>query len=105
MEREQLEIRHAQELQEIQALKDTLVQQKEQLEEQQEKLHTEVKIKKKGLVLNRMQGLTRLAAAKSKAEEHDEKKRQYQREMIINRLKSSSESLNYKTQLAEARRV
>lgn len=65
-----------------------LRQQKEELAARAQVLQADVKSKQRGLILNRMQGLTRLAAAKLKAEEHDEQKKNLQREMIINRLRS-----------------
>ena len=52
-----------------------------------------------------MQGLTRLAAAQQKAAEHDETKKDLQREMIVNRLRTSSEKQKYKQAIDEARAV
>eukprot|EP00668_Euglena_longa_P040768 GGOE01053670.1.p1 GENE.GGOE01053670.1~~GGOE01053670.1.p1 ORF type:complete len:715 (+),score=184.95 GGOE01053670.1:375-2519(+) len=104
-EREQIEARHNAELMEIQQLRDNLRQQKEELAARAQVLQADVKSKQRGLILNRMQGLTRLAAAKLKAEEHDEQKKNLQREMIINRLRSNSEKKRYKEMIESAKEV
>eukprot|EP00669_Euglena_mutabilis_P013747 TRINITY_DN873_c0_g1_i1.p1 TRINITY_DN873_c0_g1~~TRINITY_DN873_c0_g1_i1.p1 ORF type:complete len:681 (+),score=243.03 TRINITY_DN873_c0_g1_i1:227-2044(+) len=104
-EREEIETRHNKELLEIQELRDNLRKQKEELAQRAEVLQADVKSKQRGLILNRMQGLTRLAAAKIKAEEHDEQKKNLQREMIINRLRSNSEKKRYKEMIESAKEV
>lgn len=104
-EREVIEARHNAELEEIQKLRDSLRQQKEELAARAEVLQKDVKTKQRGLILNRMQGLTRLAAAKLKAQEHDEQKKNLQREMIVNRLRSNSEKKRYKNMIDQAKDV
>jgi|UniRef100_A0A7S4FYE6 kinesin family protein 1 len=104
-ERSELEARHNEELAEIEGMRAQLEQQKVQLEEQQQQLQANLKVKQRGVIMNRMQGLTRLAAAQQKAAEHDETKKDLQREMIVNRLRTSSEKQKYKQAIDEARAV
>lgn len=104
-EREQIEERHNAELREIQELRDNLRKQKEELGQRAEVLQKDLKQKQRGLILNRMQGLTRLAAAKLKAEEHDQEKKNLQREMIVNRMRSASEKKKYKEMIDSAKGV